>query len=297
MKTWQTGALTGALIIGTGAGALLTPTLHGQSRDREPLVRAFRLAGGDGEIGVSVRDAGSNDKAGGVIVEEVREGSPAEKAGLKAGDAIVEFDGERVRSVEQLQRLVRETPAERQVPAVVVRAGQRVTLSVTPERSRGYYFDRDFPALRMMPAPPAPPAPPAAPEAPLPPEAPRPPRLSPWLPGLNAFTYRASESRLGVTVENLNDELNEYFGVTHGVLVRSVRPESAAAKAGVKAGDVIVSIGEHRIDDPSDVSNELRDHDGGEVTIEVMRDRKSQTLKGTLAARDRRESSRAWTRM
>ena len=51
----------------------------------------------------------------GVEVTRVEEGSPAEQAGLKVGDAVLEYQGNRVEGAEQFVRLVRETPAGRQV--------------------------------------------------------------------------------------------------------------------------------------------------------------------------------------
>ena len=67
------------------------------------------LAGRGAEIGVRIADS----QAEGVVIEEVQPDSPAEKAGLKPADVIVEFDGERVRSARQFGRLVQETPPGR----------------------------------------------------------------------------------------------------------------------------------------------------------------------------------------
>ena len=85
-------------------------------REVRRLQRRFEFGGGGPEIGVSIRDveAGSPGSAG-AQVERVREDSPAEKAGIRAGDVITQFDGERVRSARQLSRLVAETPAGRSV--------------------------------------------------------------------------------------------------------------------------------------------------------------------------------------
>ena len=66
-------------------------------------------------------------------MKDVGEGTPAADAGFEAGDVVVEFDGERVRSATQLSRLVWETPAGREVSATVMRDGIRRTLPVTPE--------------------------------------------------------------------------------------------------------------------------------------------------------------------
>jgi serine protease Do len=269
MKTLKSGALVGALVIAAGTGAPVAPVTHGQSRDREPLVQALEIVTGGVRIGVSVRESDPKDANGGVVVDDVQSDSPAEKAGVKPGDTVVEFDGERVRSVTQFQRLVEETPENRTVRTVVVRNGQRVTLSVTPERRRNNFFDDgNLPRL-------ATPAPPALAR----------PYLAPAPPDVDVFTYRPREGRLGIVSESLTDQLSEYFGVKGGVLVRSVNEGSPAAKAGVKAGDVIVSINGHHVDDASDVADELRRSSSDEFTLDVVRDRKPQTLKGKLDSR------------
>ncbi len=73
----------------------------------------------------------------GALVESVEDESPAAKAGIKQGDVITSLDGERVRSVRQLQRLVGDTPAGRQVKMTVLRDGKKVDLAVTPEAAEG----------------------------------------------------------------------------------------------------------------------------------------------------------------
>lgn len=75
----------------------------------------------------------ARNAAGGVYVEEVLAGTPADRAGLKRGDIVIEFDGERVRSVRGFTRLVSETPPRRTVKALVMRDGSRLILDVTPE--------------------------------------------------------------------------------------------------------------------------------------------------------------------
>ncbi len=72
----------------------------------------------------------------------------------------------------------------------------------------------------------------------------------------------------------------------------AVTEDSAAAKAGVKAGDVIVSLNGTNIEDANDLRARLRDIDsGGEFTLGITRDRKSMTLKGKLEE----PRSRRWT--
>jgi membrane-associated protease RseP (regulator of RpoE activity) len=67
------------------------------------------------------------------VIDSVREGTPATRAGLQKGDVVVEFDGERARSAQQFTRLVRETAPGRSVKMTVVRDGSRRTLDITPE--------------------------------------------------------------------------------------------------------------------------------------------------------------------
>jgi len=243
----------------------------------EPLAQTVQVFRNTGRIGVTVRDQEETDTKPanpGVTVDEVTTGSPADKAGIKSGDAIVDFDGERVRSVRQFQRLVSETPTGRKVSVTLLRAGQRVTVSVAPERGSSMHFDLDRP-FAVLP-----------PEAPEPPEPPRPPK-PPSPPGFE-FLYRNGNGRLGASIEDLSEGLSDYFGVKHGVLVRSVTDGSPAAKAGLKAGDVITAINGSQVEESSDVSRAInRADEDADVTIEVMRDKKPQTLKGKLEKRDR----------
>jgi membrane-associated protease RseP (regulator of RpoE activity) len=92
----------------------------------------------------------------------------------------------------------------------------------------------------------------------------------------------------------LTRQLGEFFGVKNGegVLIRSVEKGSAAEKAGLKAGDVIVKADNEKLTDRSDLSHILRSHrSGGKVTLVVMRDKHEQTFVVTLADRGSRDSS------
>jgi serine protease Do len=301
MAPWKITALAGAAVLAAGAG-VSTPILHGQiaepprpARESLPVVAAVDVWGRSSQIGVTVRDVDEDSKAAtttGVVVDEVTGSGPADKAGIKSGDVIVEFDGERVRSVRQLTRLVQETPVGRKVSAAVSRGGQRVTVSITPERGSDVRFAKEFGLGRfdegdlswvIPPEPPQPPTPPAAPRAPR-------PDMSPLLPGFS-FSYRAGSGRLGISAEDLTEGLSEYFGVKNGALVRSVTEGSPAAKAGLKAGDVITSVNGSHVDGPSDISRGLdRLDNDAEFTIEIVRDKKPQTLKGKLEPRQRARS-------
>jgi serine protease Do len=286
MKVSNWGALAGVVVL---AGTL-APVSVGRAQGRESVLRAFEVGRGS-RIGasVSVEDADNKDAKSGVSIDSVEPGGPADKAGMKAGDAVTEFDGERVRSVRQFLRLVQETTPGRSVPVVLSRAGQRVTVNVTPELgSFGddfamRYLDGPMARLAIPPAAPSPPTPPAAPRAPRPPAI-----ASPAVP-FEFFTRTRNTGRLGVTIEDLDTQLAEYFGVKEGVLVKSVTDDSVAANAGLKAGDVITSINGRHVYDTSDITRALdRVESDGDVTIEVTRDKKPQTVKGKLETRESR---------
>jgi serine protease Do len=283
MKGFRLSALSAALIL--AGGLLPAQNVHGQTRNS--VVRALDIARG-ARIGVTVQDVEEADakdakpKAG-VLIETVEPGGPADKAGMKAGDAITEFDGERVRSVRQFSRLVQETPSGRSVAVALSRGGQRVAVNVTTERS---WPGDDFSVrlLETMPRLAAPPTPPAAPVAPraLP---------TPFLDSYRVVTGR----RMGITLETLDDQLAGYFGVKEGVLVKSVADESAAQKAGIKAGDVITSVNGRHIYEVSDVNRAIdRMETTDEFTVEVVRDKKPLTLKGKLEARGRGRGVTTW---
>src|SRR4030095_14238398 len=119
MKKWVFGGV--ALVTLIAAALIFAPSASAQ-RDGDRLSNRWQLDGlvleGPGStIGVTVRELSADDAlrakvqaSDGVLVDSVRESTPASRAGLKNGDVVVEFDGERPRSARQLTRLVRETP-------------------------------------------------------------------------------------------------------------------------------------------------------------------------------------------
>lgn len=195
----------------------------------------------------------------GAIVEQVEPHSPAAKAGLEKGDVILEFAGERVRSTTQLRRLVRETPAERTVNMRVSRAGQIRDLEVKLETGQDQF------ALSLR-------APMIVPEVPM-------PHIE--MPDLQ-LGILAGGPVLGVSADELTSQLAAYFGVKEGkgVLVREVEAGSAAEKAGVKAGDVIVAVDGKPVASVSDLRQALpRDFEGKKaITLGIVRDRQEIKL-------------------
>jgi S1-C subfamily serine protease len=221
----------------------------------------------------------------GAIVTEVVQASAAEKAGVKVGDVVTAFDGERVRSARQLERLVEETPAGRTVKVALQRAGAPVTLEVTPEAPKmtqmrpgeggDMFWERG---------------------------APRPGQQFHGPEGGMPFKFEvpsgrfdfdsepflaAGRGRLGVRVQDLSDELAGYFGVKSGVLVAGVEADAPAAKAGIKAGDVITAVNGQAITEPGELRREVaKVEDGKTAELSVTRDKKPLTLKVEVTPRD-----------
>jgi membrane-associated protease RseP (regulator of RpoE activity) len=245
--------------------------------EQGPLTRKLAIMPGRGvELGVTIRELDSDQlKTGsGAVVEEVRAGSAAEKAGIRKGDVIVEFDGERVRGQRHLSRLVSETPEGRTVKAALMRDGRRVDLSVTPataERAAGSNFEFFVPGPDHMPG--------------VPRERWRyfsdEPRIEPFKRGDGWFM--PGRGRLGIGIESLTPQLAEYFGTKGGALVTNVQPNSPAAKAGLKAGDVITSVNGTEITDPRGLTDAVRKAaDGASLSLGYVRDRKAGTATATL---------------
>jgi serine protease Do len=262
----KTLKMTGIVVVLVGAitaGIMAAPVIRGQALRERPLVG--QLFGP--EIGVTVRDASPSgaDDTGGVVIETVGKNSPAERAGLKVGDVVTSFDGERVRSSRQFARLIAEASDGRQVDASVIRNGEKMSVKVTPQVSEA--LGRAMEPLRSL-------------------RQSLPDRFAFSVPGrsgsnfLNRWTAR-TRGRLGVVVENLTGQLGDYFGTQDGVLVTSVDAGTPASAAGLKAGDVITKINGQVVRDTGSLRTQLAGTTGS-VTITVMRDRKEQTVNVTI---------------
>ena len=291
---------------GDGPGLVIVKDGQDDAQDKggkRVIVR--KIQGGDGpsfdifgmggsRVGMVVRDVEAADvtkeklagTAGAVVTEVVKE-SAAEKAGVKAGDVVTSFDGERVRSARQLERLVEETPAGRTVKVALQRAGAPVTLDVTPQAPKMAQVMPGMPGeggdvFSYKRAPGQGPEWEGSPGMPFKFEMPA-----------GRFDFEgepflaASRGRLGVRVQDLSEELASYFGVKSGVLVAGVEADAPAAKAGIKAGDVITAVNGQAITEPGELRREVaKVEDGKTADLSVTRDKKPLTLKVEVTARD-----------
>src|SRR5579864_9584461 len=244
-----------------------------------PVQGYFYSAAGRSYLGVDIRDVTTDRLAAlklkeerGVEITMVDADAPAGKAGLKEHDVILDFNGKAVESEEQIRRLIREVPPGRTVTLGISRDGNPMKISVQLA-DHGTVVAQARPRV-FVPTP----------------RVQVFPRNGMDLP----FQIQTYSSVLGVQTESLTRQLGEYFGVKdgEGVLVRSVEKNSAAEKAGLKAGDVIVKADNEKLTDRSDLSHILRNHrTGGKMTMVVMRDKHEQTLTVTLPDRGSRDSS------
>lgn len=263
----------GGLLAVVAAVSLISQTRASAQNQNRLAVQGdiLRLVGPGSSIGITVRDSDS-----GVAVERVRDDTPASRAGVKEGDIVTEFDGERARSAAQFTRLVRETAPGRTVKMTVRRNGATTTMDISPESrgADGIRFPdiaRDFQRFQL----------------------PRDFNFDFADPGFNLYSPR----RLGVTVTPLSDQLAQYFGVKQGVLVSEVAAGSVAEAAGIKAGDVITTVGGQTVSSSSDVVRELGEAgSGASVDIRVTRDRKEVTLTAKMPERTRPVARRSGAR-
>ena len=211
-------------------------------------------------------------EARGVAVEKVVENSPAAQAGLQPNDVIIRFNGEEVTGTRKLARLISEVAPDHQAKLTVLRGGGEREITATlgkrelpkPHSAKGALKDLygypgipEFPDFEKIPLPPTPDA-----------------LLKPGEPNVFLFPGQAGR-QIGVGVSPLTKQLGEYFGVAEGrgLLINSVRENSPASKAGLKAGDIIVEVDGKEVKGNFDFNRTLNEKKEGDVNLTVVRER------------------------
>jgi serine protease Do len=208
----------------------------------------------NGWIGVSVAEQPDR----GVLVRSVEANSPAERAGLKANDIIVQYNKQDVVGVQQLTRLVNETPVGRSVDVVIRRDNRDQTLKVTSEKSPFSIgtFHIQTPDVSVLRD-----------------------HISTSVGQFQVMTS-VSMTQAGIRADSMTPQLREFFGVNigEGVLVASVDSNSAAARAGVLAGDVITAVDGKSISGPQDFTREVRSKTAA-FSLKVVRNKQEREIR------------------
>ncbi len=293
MRAKAAGILALATLI---AGVGLAGTLRAQEKgDAEGLVRV--LAFGQGSyLGVYIADVTGEDvdrlglrEERGVLITGVADEGPARDAGLQEDDVILSWNGDRLESEVQLRRILGETPAGRTATMELIRGGSERSVTVVLGETRGMVrsfnlrsgWDEER-ALDLRE------------------------QLEMNREHLGDLNVRIREmphvlsfmsmrgGRLGVGIQNLEHQLAEYFGLGDrtGVLITTVKEDSPAASAGLRAGDVIIAVDGEEIDGPGDVSRVVWEVETGPVAIQILRDRSEKTITVDLPEAESRWESK-----
>ncbi|MFO0388197.1 MAG: DegQ family serine endoprotease [Alphaproteobacteria bacterium] len=161
------------------------------------------------EVNDEIAESVGLDKAKGALIMDVSEGSPAAKAGLKAGDIVLSFDSKEIKEMRFLPRLVAETKIGNSVPVGYWREGklhttQVVVAKLDDEEERPVKASKD-----------------------------------------KKEKTGNSQTVLGMELVPLNAALKQNFSVRKGVdglAILDVASGSEAAKRGIRGGDVIVAV-------------------------------------------------------
>ncbi len=208
----------------------------------------------------------------GVAVKKVVEDSPAAKAGLQDGDVLAGFNGESVTSVRKLRRLISEVAPDHTTRVTVLRKGSEQNLSVKMGARKGVVFSSGRNRIYSLPNV-------VIPELPEVPLAPKLPRVR-VAPESGTSFLRMSGRTIGVGVTPLTKQLGDFFGVSggKGLLINRVTKDSPAAKAGLKAGDIILEIEGKEVSRTFDVMRALGEKKEGDVTLKVLRNKRTRTI-------------------
>ena len=260
------------------AGQLIAGPAFAQGSGKN--VTVFRMSGP--QLGVRLEEVDKDvvtrlklkDEKG-ALVTEVLDNSAAEKAGIRKDDVILKFQGEFVLTAGQLGRLVRDQPSGRKVDIDIIRGGAPLKVTATLEKGEWSREGMDLPDVEDMTER----------------LTERLGRLDEHGPAWMALT-RGGKGRLGIAYTEIEGQLASYFKAPKdtAVLVNSVVEGSAAGKAGIKAGDLLVKLGGASIAEGTDLLEAVRELEAGKPTpVTVWREGKGVDLSVRVdASRDSR---------
>lgn len=265
----------------------------------------------------------------GVVLNDVMDSTPAKSAGLQKNDVVIGWNGTRVESAAQLRRLIHETPVGRAVKIDYIRGGSRKSAEVKigeqkmpplgelmnlpegmkslgdlmkmpegmnfkdgelPKELHFEFKDGEMPKGMIF----------KDGEAPMQfefkdGEIPQDLKLD--LPeglgtnGSMTVITVFSGDRMGTELQNVSPQLAKYFGLDNqtGALIGSVKEKSAAADAGLQAGDIITAIDGTPITSAAQAFKVLGDHPEGNAVMAVIRDHKELSIPVKLPKQEKIE--------
>jgi len=261
------GVIAGGIVYAQEAAAPLAAIEAQEAQEPATADKSFSfLIDGGAFLGVGTEDISKENmgrygmrEVRGAGVTQVIKGSPAEKAGLRKDDVILRFDGESVTSARKLSRLVNESAPDQTVRLTISRGGAEQEVSVTLSKQtmnsllRASIRDdilkgmKDWPQVQNGD-------------------------------GNFVFSFGANR-RIGVSTQPLTKQLADYFGAKDGgLLITSVNENSPAARAGLKAGDIITAVDGEKVDSSGDIVRAINKKEEGEISLTVLRDHNSRTV-------------------
>jgi len=236
---------------------------------------ALLLHSSQGYLGIEMRDVDADrasalklKDASGAEVTYVDHDAPAGKVGLRVHDVILQMNGQQVQGIEQLRRMLHETPAGRSIVLLISRDGQQQTINVQlGDRAK---IEQDAWSQHLT-----------VPD----PDNDALAYVGPTGHGVgggNSFfgALTLGTPSVGVEVDTLGSQLADYFGVRdgQGLLVKHVAENSPASTAGFKAGDVITKVNGESIATLNTWLKTLHANRGKQMQVTIVRNHKEQTL-------------------
>jgi predicted metalloprotease with PDZ domain len=264
-----------------------------------------------GYLGVMLQDLDENmakalqlEGKSGVIITDVVDDSPAAMSGLENGDVILMFNGKAVMDTGDLTKAVRASGAGEEVEMVILHNGKKQTLRVELGEHEGglawvsegdgnvWAFKSDdgedvhIKMLRDLHGDEAEVRVKLLKDLQADIEGDHDVIIKKMIEGdegTMAFFAGNDRGFMGVSLDDVGGQMAEYFEVDGGALITNVNEDSPAAKAGLKAGDVIVKVGDTNIEDSADVHKAMQDTEPEqELKVKVMRKGDDKTIKVTL---------------
>ncbi len=206
---------------------------------------AFLGISSSGLSGSDAREAGLSSRDG-AILHRVYSGTAADSAGLKSGDILLTFGGEKIFDDRDLTDLIHDRDPGDRVSITLLRDGETLTVEAVMGTRDDMEWEREDDGWSRF-----------------------------WDGIGNLFGHHSGDSgpRLGVYVEELEDQMADYFeaGDDGGILLTRIMRNSPAQDAGLLAGDVVIRLDDSNVRDIGDISRALRGKWGETVPVTVIR--------------------------